>query len=83
LIAPAFPGPATTGQPRRTDLCSVVLQSLVHRADIQDSQGAVPLLRALHGGLPSLHEVIADRVYRGPKLLADLSDLGPWQVEIV
>ena len=66
-----------------TDTQGFVLQSLVHPAHIQDSHGAVPLLRALHGGRPTLHHVLADRVYRGRKLLAALADLGTWTVEIV
>ena len=66
-----------------TDTEGFLLQSLVHEADLQDSHGAVPLLRALHGGRPSLHHVLADRVYRGPKLLAALADLGSWTIEIV
>jgi len=66
-----------------TDTQGFLLQSLVHPAQVQDSHGAVPLLRALHGGRPSLHAVLADRVYRGQKLRAALSDLGPWTITIV
>jgi putative transposase len=66
-----------------TDTQGFVLQSLVHPANIQDSHGAVPLLRALHGGRPSLRHVLADRVYRGHKLLAALADLGAWTIDIV
>jgi transposase len=66
-----------------TDTQGFLLQSLVHPANIQDNHGAVPLLRALHGARPSLHDVLADRVYRGPKLLAALSDLGSWTITII
>lgn len=66
-----------------TDTQGFVLQSLIHAASVQDNHGAVPLLRALHGGRPTLHHVLADRVYRGRKLLEALADLGPWQIEIV
>jgi putative transposase len=66
-----------------TDTQGFVLQSLVHAASVQDNHGAVPLLRALHGSRPTLHHVLADRVYRGRKLLEALADLGPWRIEIV
>jgi putative transposase len=66
-----------------TDMQGFVLQSLVHEASVQDNHGAVPLLRALHGSRPTLHHVLADRVYRGSKLLAAVADLGPWWIEIV
>jgi putative transposase len=66
-----------------TDTGGLVLQASVHPANIQDSHGAVPLLRALHGGRPGLRQVLADRVYRGPKLLAALADLGHWTITIV
>ena len=66
-----------------TDSQGFVLQSLVQVASLQDNHGAVPLLRALHGSRPSLHHVLADRVYRGRKLLEAVADLGPWTIEIV
>jgi len=66
-----------------TDTQGFVLLSQVQVASLQDSHGAVPLLRALHGSRPSLHHVLADRVYRGRKLLAALSDLGSWTIDIV
>lgn len=66
-----------------TDTPGFVLQSLVHAASVQDNHGAVPLLRALHGSRPALHHILADRVYRGRKLLEALADLGPWWIEIV
>jgi putative transposase len=66
-----------------TDMQGFVLQSLVQVASLQDNHGAVPLLRALHGSRPHLHHILADRVYRGRKLLAALADLGPWTIEIV
>jgi transposase len=66
-----------------TDTQGFVLQSLVQAASVQDNHGAVPLLRALHGSCPTLHHVLADRVYRGRKLLEAVADLGPWTIEIV
>jgi transposase len=66
-----------------TDMQGFVLHGLVHEASVQDNHGAVPLLRAVQGPWPLLHHVLADRVYRGRKLLSALSDCGAWHIEIV
>jgi putative transposase len=62
-----------------------MLALLVHPANVQDSHGAVPLLRIVGQGFSRLRHVFADRVYRGPKLLGALNDLGlgAWTVEVV
>jgi putative transposase len=65
-----------------TDTQGFLLASLVHQANLQDSHGAVPLLNSLAKALPLRH-ILADRVYRGPKLLAALADCGPWRIDIV
>ncbi|WEK52098.1 MAG: IS5 family transposase [Candidatus Kaistia colombiensis] len=65
-----------------TDVEGFVLMGQVHRADIQDSHGAVSLLQALAAECPLRH-ILADRVYRGPKLLGAVADCGPWIIEIV
>ena len=52
-------------------------------ANVQDNHGAVPVLRMVGRRLPKLRHVFADRVYRGPKLLTALADLGTWTIEIV
>ena len=53
-----------------------LLASLVHGANVQDSHGAVPLLKSLAGSFPKLRHILADRVYRGPKLIAATSEFG-------
>jgi len=60
-----------------------LLAVLVHTANVQDNHGAVPLLRSIAGMFPKLRHIFADRVYRGPKLLKAISDLGQWTIEIV
>jgi putative transposase len=52
-------------------------------ANVQDNHGAAPLLRLLRQSLPDLRHIFADRVYRGPRLLQELADAGPWTIEIV
>jgi putative transposase len=66
-----------------TDTDGSLLAMLVHAANIQDNHGAVPLLRIIGRMFSKLRYVFADRVYRGPKLLQALADLGQWTIEIV
>ena len=66
-----------------TDTEGSLLALLVHTANVQDNHGAVPLLRTIGRMFPKLRYIFADRVYRGPKLLDALSDLGKWTIEIV
>lgn len=66
-----------------TDTEGSLLAVLVQTADVQDNHGAVPLLRLIGRMFPELRYIFADRVYRGPKLLEALADLGKWTIEIV
>ena len=66
-----------------TDTEGSLLTVLVQPANVQDNHGAAPLLRIIGRMFPSLRHIFADRVYRGPKLLAALADLGQWVIEIV
>jgi len=66
-----------------TDTEGSLLTVLVHAADIQDNHGAVPLLRIIGRMFPQLRHIFADRVYRGPKLLEAIADVGKWTIEIV
>jgi transposase len=79
------PAKRLTGRKRHvvTDTGGLLLVLLVHAANIQDNHGAVPLLTALGHKFPKLRHIFADRVYRGPKLLNALADLGRWTIEIV
>jgi len=66
-----------------TDTMGSLLAVLVHAANIQDSHGAVPLLKSLDQAFPKLRHIFADRVYRGKKLISAIADLGKWTIEIV
>jgi putative transposase len=66
-----------------TDTEGSLLAVLVQPGNVQDNHGAVPLLRIIGRMFPNLRYIFADRVYRGPKLLAALADLGKWTIEIV
>jgi putative transposase len=43
----------------------------------------VPLLKAARRAFRRLRHMFADRVYRGPKLLNAISDVGKWTIEVV
>jgi putative transposase len=66
-----------------TDTEGSLLAVQVHAANIQDNHGAVPLLKAVGRAFPALRHLFADRVYRGPKLLNAIAELGKWTIEIV
>jgi len=66
-----------------TDTEGWLLAVQVHPADIQDNHGAVPLLKAARRAFARLRHLFADRVYRGPKLLNAISEVGRWTIEIV
>jgi transposase len=66
-----------------TDTEGSLLAVQVHAADIQDNHGAVPLLKAVRRAFATLRHLFADRVYRGPKLLNAIAEVGKWTIEIV
>jgi putative transposase len=66
-----------------TDTGGSLLAVQVHAANIQDSHGAVPLLKHIGLIFPNLRHVFADRVYRGNKLLDAIAPFGRWTIEIV
>jgi putative transposase len=66
-----------------TDTEGSLLEVLVQTGNTQDNHGAVPLLRIIGRMFPNLRHIFADRVYRGPKLLDAIADLGKWTIEVV
>jgi len=66
-----------------TDTDGNLLAVQVHTADIQDRDGAAPLLISVRSLLPWLRHVFADGGYAGPKLEGELAGNGGWKIEIV
>jgi transposase len=66
-----------------TDTNGHLLGVQVHGADIQDRDGAAPLLISLRKLYPWMRHVFADGGYAGPKLEAELAGNGRWNIEIV
>ena len=65
------------------DTMGLLLAAIVHRADIQDRDGAPLLLATMRRAFPGLHHVFADAAYAGRKLEAALARLGTWTFEII
>jgi transposase len=66
-----------------TDTNGLLFTARVHAADIQDRDGAVPLLASIRGTFPWLRHVFADGGYAGAKLQTALAAHGEWTLEIV
>lgn len=58
------------------------MDCVVHRADIQDRDGAKLVLEKLGNRFPRLQKIWADGGYAG-KLVDWVQELGPWALEIV
>ena len=66
-----------------TDTNGLLVAATVHAADIQDRDGAVPLLASIRHPFPWLRHVVADGGYAGAKLETALAALGNWTLGIV
>src|ERR1700751_4877141 len=66
-----------------TDTCGLLVGAEVHPADIQDRDGAVLVIEAVHQLFPWLRHLFADSVYNGPNLADALAKFGDWTIEIV
>ncbi len=66
-----------------TDTNGLPVAAVVHEADIQDRDGAAPVLAAARHLYPWLRHVFADGGYSGAKLATALDKIGRWTIEIV
>src|SRR6476660_8675311 len=66
-----------------TDTGGLLVGVEVHRADVQDRDGAVLVIEAIHQLFPWLRHLFADSVYNGPNLGDALVKFGKWTIEIV
>lgn len=66
-----------------TDTTGLLVGAAVHRADIQDRDGAPDVLRSIAKAFPWLRHVFADGGYAGDKLDSALKQVGTWTLEIV
>ena len=66
-----------------TDTSGLLVAAQVHPADIQDRDGAVPLLASVRTLFVWLRHVFADSAYAADKLTRALAVMGKWTLEIV
>src|ERR1700739_43551 len=66
-----------------TDTLGLLLGAQVHSADIQDRDGAVPLLTALMTPFPRMRHIFADGGYAGGRLRDAMTAIGKWTIQIV
>src|SRR5438477_3161006 len=66
-----------------TDTGGLLVGAEVHPADVQDRDGAVLVIEAVHQLFPWLRHLFADSVYNGPNLRDALAKFGDWTIEIV
>jgi transposase len=66
-----------------TDTSGLLVGAEVHPADIQDRDGGVLVIEAIHQLFPWLRHLFADSVYNGPNLREALAKFGNWTIEIV
>jgi transposase len=66
-----------------TDTSGLLVGAQVHRADIQDRDGAVGVLASIRYLFPWLRHVFADGGYAGEKLETTLAGMGQWTLAIV
>jgi transposase len=78
-------GKKVSGRKRHivTDTGGLVVAGDVHPADVQDRDGAPPLLGSIRRSFPWLRHIFADGAYAGVKLEGALAKVGTWSIEII
>jgi len=66
-----------------TDTNGFMVALVVHGANIQDRDGAVPVLQSIRRFYPFLRHVFADGGYAGDKLKDALKGKGNWTIEVI
>ncbi|VAW19164.1 Transposase [hydrothermal vent metagenome] len=77
--------PGIKGRKRHivTDTNGFLVGLAVHEANIQDRDGAVPVLQSIRRFYPFLRHVFADGGYAGDKLKQALKGKGNWTIEVI
>ena len=60
----------------------LLLSAAIHPANIQDRDGAVPLLRAARRLFPFVGVIFADGAYQGETTAEAVAGTGSWRLEI-
>ncbi len=65
------------------DTLGLILAAQVHPADVQDRDGALPLLREARRLFPFVERIFADGGYQGVVTAASVAAIGGWRLQIV
>ena len=65
------------------DTLGLLLSAAIQPADVQDRDGAIPLLRAARRLFPFVEVIFADGAYRGETTAKAVAGTGRWRLEIV
>ena len=66
-----------------TDILGFLVGLLIHKANIQDRDGAAPLLASIRRCYPWLGHVFASSGYAGQKLIGALRGMVGWIIQIL
>ena len=66
-----------------TDTTGILIAAIVLPGNVQDHDGALPLLAGMRRAFPWLRHLFADNGYAAAKLSQELARLGRWTLEIV
>jgi len=66
-----------------TDTAGLLIGAVVHRADIQDRDGARQVIAAVRNLFPWLRYLFADSAYAGDKLVNKLAEFGHWTIKLI
>jgi len=65
------------------DTLGLLLNVVVHPADVQDRDGAAVVLRQARRSFPFIERIYADGGYQGPKMAKMVAKTGAWRLHIV
>jgi putative transposase len=66
-----------------TDTLGLMIEAVVHTADIQDRDGGPLVLKNIRARFPFLTHIFADGGYAGEKFAGALAEIGNWSIEII
>lgn len=66
-----------------TDTLGLMIEAVVHTADIQDRDGGPLVLQNIQTRFPWLTHIFADGAYAGPQFADKIAESGTWSIEII
>ena len=66
-----------------TDVLGLVLAAYVHEANIQDRDGAIPLVETVKNKYPTVEAILADSAYVGKEMTKKVEEIGGPKIKVV